>query len=109
MTSLVVDQVLGIVPLSTSPRIHPPTRHTAKPGHISMASTSMGARYMLSSILSASCCLLQSASLSRGLQKGHQSVMDVYMDRTMPTNLDHKILTGFTQEAKAICQRFVKA
>ena len=27
--------------------------------------------------------------------------MNVYMDRTMPTNLDHKILTGFTQEAQS--------
>ena len=27
--------------------------------------------------------------------------MNVYMDRTMPTNLDHKMLTGFTQEAQS--------
>lgn len=27
--------------------------------------------------------------------------MNVYMDRTMPTNLDHKILTGFTQETQS--------
>jgi chemosensory pili system protein ChpA (sensor histidine kinase/response regulator) len=27
--------------------------------------------------------------------------MNVYMDRTMPTKLDHKMLTGFTQEAQS--------
>ena len=101
MTSLVVDQVLGIVPSPPHTRIHPPPRHTAKPRHISMASTSMGARYAVFDLERFLLSLLQSASLSRGLQKGHQSVMNVYMDRTMPTNLDHKILTGFTQEAQS--------
>ena len=27
--------------------------------------------------------------------------MNVYMDRTMPTNLDHKMLTGFIQETQS--------
>src|SRR5262245_10519466 len=30
-----------------------------------------------------------------------RAVMKGYMERTMQTNLDHKILTGFTQEAQS--------